>query len=310
MGSLLVWSVEGREGAQADLVSPCVPTPPLPLRSHIDYHILAPYSTALHHSRHTPQNTSQASSVIQLRDITGVQRTDLRPYCIEITTRDKSYYIAVKTDEELYSYLDAIYDRSPLGVSTPTNFVHQVHVGFDNISGAFTGLPEQWTRLLTSSAITKEDQVKNPQAVLDVLEFYTDIQKRGGELDDYRRGPPPPVQPTPPRQYAPQNNGGPTPPAARFGGTGLAGSQQSSATSEQQQRLQQQHQQHQQQQQGSSSSYGQQSSSSYGQQQQRQDDTYQPAPKPLQVSRPAPPPPTQSFQNQQQQNVSTDPISS
>lgn len=45
------------------------------------------------------------------------------------------------------------------------------------------GLPEQWTRLLTSSAITREDYAKNPQAVLDVLEFYTDHQKR--EYEEY-----------------------------------------------------------------------------------------------------------------------------
>jgi serine/threonine-protein kinase CLA4 len=55
-------------------------------------------------------------------------------------------------------------------------------VGFDPVTGAFTGLPKQWTQLLTSSAITKEDQVKNPQAVLDVLDFYTDMQKR--ELEE------------------------------------------------------------------------------------------------------------------------------
>ncbi|CAG8700995.1 2489_t:CDS:2, partial [Racocetra persica] len=72
--------------------------------------------------------------------------------------------------------------RSPLsGVSNPTNFVHNVHVGFDPVSGLFTGMPEQWTKLLTSSAITKEDYAKNPQAVLDVLEFYTENQKREQE---------------------------------------------------------------------------------------------------------------------------------
>ncbi|KAI8453387.1 kinase-like domain-containing protein [Phakopsora pachyrhizi] len=88
--------------------------------------------------------------------------------------------------------MDDIYSRSPLmGVSNPTNFVHQVHVGFDAVSGAFTGLPEQWTRLLTSSAITKEDYAKNPQAVLDVLEFYTDIQKR--DNDEFPNNPLQPV---------------------------------------------------------------------------------------------------------------------
>lgn len=43
-------------------------------------------------------------------------------------------------------------------------------------------MPEQWSKLLTKSAITREDYAKDPQAVLDVLEFYTDHQKR--ELED------------------------------------------------------------------------------------------------------------------------------
>ncbi|KAF9584425.1 Protein kinase [Lunasporangiospora selenospora] len=65
-----------------------------------------------------------------------------------------------------------------MGVSNPTNFVHKVHVGFDQLTGNFTGLPETWTKLLTGSAITKEDYANNPQAVLEVLEFYTDQTKR------------------------------------------------------------------------------------------------------------------------------------
>jgi len=43
-------------------------------------------------------------------------------------------------------------------------------------------MPDQWSKLLTKSAITREDYAKDPQAVLDVLEFYTDHQKR--ELED------------------------------------------------------------------------------------------------------------------------------
>src|SRR5947207_1273111 len=45
-------------------------------------------------------------------------------------------------------------------------------------------MPEQWTKLLTASAITKEDYEKDPQAVYEVLEFYTENQKR----DDYEDG--------------------------------------------------------------------------------------------------------------------------
>lgn len=115
-----------------------------------------------------------------------MSRTDLKPYCIEIETREKTFYLQLKSDEELYGWMDDIYMRSPLGASSPTNFVHQVHVGFDPVSGSFTGLPEQWMRLLTRSAITKEDYAKNPQAVLDVLEFYTDIHKK--QQDDFGLG--------------------------------------------------------------------------------------------------------------------------
>lgn len=151
-------------------------------------------------------------ALIFLKEITNVTRTDLKPYCIEIETKEKTYFLQLKNDEELYGWMDDVYSRSPLmGVSSPTNFVHQVHVGFDPISGAFTGLPEQWTRLLTTSAITKEDYAKNPQAVLDVLEFYTDIQKR--ERDDFGLG-------TPTMNLQPGGNA-----PARFGaGTGYAGS--------------------------------------------------------------------------------------
>jgi hypothetical protein len=154
-------------------------------------------------------------ALIFLKEIINVSRTDLKPYCIEIETKEKTYFLQLKNDEELYGWMDDVYSRSPLmGVSSPTNFVHQVHVGFDPISGAFTGLPEQWTRLLTTSAITKEDYAKNPQAVLDVLEFYTDIQKR--ERDDFGLG-------TPTMNLQPGGNPHKTP--ARFGaGTGYAGS--------------------------------------------------------------------------------------
>lgn len=33
-------------------------------------------------------------------------------------------------------------------------------------------MPEQWARLLQTSNITKSEQKKNPQAVLDALKFY------------------------------------------------------------------------------------------------------------------------------------------
>ncbi|CAH1761264.1 12617_t:CDS:10 [Entrophospora sp. SA101] len=111
---------------------------------------------------HRNESTYQAVALIFLKEISNLQRTDLKPYCFEVQTKDKTYYLSCKSDEELYSWMDEIYS-------------------FDPVSGMFTGMPEQWTKLLTTSAITKEDYEKNPQAVLDVLEFYTENQKRERE---------------------------------------------------------------------------------------------------------------------------------
>jgi protein-serine/threonine kinase len=144
--------------------------------------------------------SSPVQHSISLQEISNIERTDTKPYCLLLETKDKRFYFSLKNDEEVYGWQDDVYSRSPLmGVSNPTNFVHKVHVGFDPVSGAFTvcscppyrivmtdapskGMPEQWSKLLTKSAITREDYAKDPQAVLDVLEFYTDHQKR--ELED------------------------------------------------------------------------------------------------------------------------------
>ncbi|KAI0752103.1 Pkinase-domain-containing protein [Fomes fomentarius] len=137
-------------------------------------------------SIHKNETSPQYQSLINLSDIANIERTDLKPYCLLLETKDKRIFFSLKSDEELYGWQDDIYSRSPLmGVSNPTNFVHKVHVGFDPVSGAFTGLPDAWSKLLTKSAITREDYAKDPQAVLDVLEFYTDHQKREMEEMGY-----------------------------------------------------------------------------------------------------------------------------
>lgn len=57
-------------------------------------------------------------------------------------------------------------------ISLPTQFEHTMHIGFDPITGEFTGMPEAWAKLLQVSDITKQEQQENPQAVIDVLKFY------------------------------------------------------------------------------------------------------------------------------------------
>ena len=58
--------------------------------------------------------SKQAIALLFLKELEKVERTDLKPYCIELVTRDKSYYISMKNDEELYSWMDEIYLVSPL----------------------------------------------------------------------------------------------------------------------------------------------------------------------------------------------------
>lgn len=179
--------------------------------------------------------TSSVQTLIHLSDISLIERVDLKPYCLLLETAQvpnssnaapnppgRRFHLSLKSDKELYEWQDDIYSRSTLmGVSGPTNFVHKVHVGFDPVSGAFTGMPDQWSKLLTKSNITKDDYAKDPQAVLDVLEFYTDRQKRG-EIEELTRGGSGRSPPGGPPGLQPFANSSESP--ARFNaGTGLAG---------------------------------------------------------------------------------------
>ena len=155
----------------------------------------------------------KVSSSIQLKDVTNVCRSENTRLSFEITRvanagitpgaspaairelPQKTVICQLATDDEIYDWIDAIYNRCPGmgGVSNPTNFSHRVHVGFDPVNGSFVGLPTEWERLLTASAITKEDYKKHPQAVIEVLEFYSDITKRQDNPEAY-----PSLTPTPP----------------------------------------------------------------------------------------------------------------
>ena len=155
----------------------------------------------------------KVSTSIQLKDVTNVSRSENTRLSFEITRvanaginpgaspvairelPQKTIICQLETDDEIYDWIDAIYNRCPGmgGVSNPTNFSHRVHVGFDPVNGSFVGLPTEWERLLTASAITKEDYKKHPQAVIEVLEFYSDITKRQENPEAY-----PSLTPTPP----------------------------------------------------------------------------------------------------------------
>lgn len=149
------------------------------------------------------------SYTLLLKDVVNVGRVEAAGTIFEVKRRadgtssspgdddgtTKTLQIRVKSDEDLYEWIDFIYARCPGmgGVSNPTNFSHAVHVGFDPQTGEFVGLPPEWSKLLNASAITKEDYERNPQAVFEVLDFYSDLTKRAENPAQY-----PSMTPTPP----------------------------------------------------------------------------------------------------------------
>lgn len=145
---------------------------------------------------HKTYNSPKISFSISLREVTNVTRSETYPLSFEITRLSsaaagapgapKTVICKVDTDDQIYAWIDSIYERCPGmgGVSNPTNFSHQVHVGFDPVTGAFLGLPPEWEKLLTNSAISKEDYSKNPTAVIEVLNFYTEKLVKGGQASN------------------------------------------------------------------------------------------------------------------------------
>ena len=84
---------------------------------------------------------SPQQSMVVLKEVSNVERIDMKAYCLLVESQGRRYYISLKNDEELYGWKDDIYARTTMGAGSPTNFVHKVHVGFDPVTGAFTVCP-------------------------------------------------------------------------------------------------------------------------------------------------------------------------
>lgn len=58
------------------------------------------------------QQTGQCIALIFLKEITSVSRADLKSHCFELATKNKTFYLACRNDEDLYSWMDEIYNVS------------------------------------------------------------------------------------------------------------------------------------------------------------------------------------------------------
>ncbi|KAI0741688.1 kinase-like domain-containing protein [Daedaleopsis nitida] len=91
-------------------------------------------------------------------------------------------------------------------ISTPYDPVHLTHVGFNTSTGEFTGLPKEWQQLLQESGISKSEQEKNPQAVMEIVKFYQENNRGDTSVWDkmgavHAPTPPTPVAPQQPRPF-------------------------------------------------------------------------------------------------------------
>jgi p21-activated kinase 1 len=115
------------------------------------------------------------------------------------TTRARSATVTKGKKGMLGFVSDLLGSNKRMEISTPYDPVHLTHVGFNTSTGEFTGLPKEWQQLLQESGISRTEQEKNPEAVMEIVKFYQ--EGGGGDVWDkmssaLKSGPP--ILPAPP----------------------------------------------------------------------------------------------------------------
>ncbi len=98
--------------------------------------------------------------------------------------RSRSGTQTTKSKKGMFNFVSDLLNTSKkIEISTPYDPVHLTHVGFNSSTGEFTGLPKEWQQLLQESGISKSDQEKNPQAVMEIVKFYQEGRGEGSVWD-------------------------------------------------------------------------------------------------------------------------------
>lgn len=93
-----------------------------------------------------------------------------------------------KKSNNFMSFMNFMSSAKRPEISTPYDPVHLTHVGFNASTGEFTGLPREWQQLLQESGISRSDQEKHPQAVMEIVKFYQEGRAEGGSVWDKMGG--------------------------------------------------------------------------------------------------------------------------
>ncbi|KAF9454346.1 Pkinase-domain-containing protein [Macrolepiota fuliginosa MF-IS2] len=95
------------------------------------------------------------------------------PPIIQSGLRSRSGTTTTKAKRSVFGFVSDVFKPSQRPeISTPYDPVHLTHVGFNSSTGEFTGLPKEWQQLLQESGISRSEQEKNPQTVMDIVKFY------------------------------------------------------------------------------------------------------------------------------------------
>ncbi|CCO29884.1 p21-activated kinase 1 [Rhizoctonia solani AG-1 IB] len=117
-------------------------------------------------------------------------------------TRSRSGTGTAKGKKSMFSFMDNfLTTQKKPEISTPYDPVHLTHVGFNSSTGEFTGLPKEWQQLLSDSGISRLEQERNPETVMEVMKFYQETQGAvsiGDVWDKMNPGSPTTGKPSPP----------------------------------------------------------------------------------------------------------------
>lgn len=63
-------------------------------------------------------------------------------------------------------------------IGQPFEVKHHIHCNYDRSTGKIVGLPPAWIKLLETSNISNSEQSENPEALIDVLNFYSESMNK------------------------------------------------------------------------------------------------------------------------------------
>ncbi|KAI1782739.1 Pkinase-domain-containing protein [Ganoderma leucocontextum] len=124
---------------------------------------------------------------------------------------------AAKSKKGMFGFITDIVNLSKRPeISTPYDPVYLTHVSFNTSTGEFTGLPKEWQQLLQESGISKSEQEKTPQAVMEIVKFYQENNRGDTSVWDKMGSIAAPTPPTPiaPAQPKPFDDGFVNPPVS------------------------------------------------------------------------------------------------